>query len=185
MRPETCLPGPATSTLTLRKPPSFQSGDAYVGAFRFRFGPGLPLFKPPWGSVVAIDMTTGDHRWRAAVGSGAFPALDRLGISTRLGWPSRSFALVTKSLLLVAQMGAHQPPQPAITNPFRVTWPLTNREPKLYAFDKASGALLAEVVLPANASGAPMTFAIAGKQYVVLAVGGSNIEEELIALTLP
>jgi quinoprotein glucose dehydrogenase len=172
------------SVTSLRKP-SFESRDSYVGRVAFLSGPGVPLFKPPWGSVVAIDMTTGEHRWRAPVGSGAYPALSGLGISGRFGWPSRSFTLVTRSLLLVVQAGYHSNPRPAITDPFRTTFTLNNREPRLSAYDKATGALLAEVVLPANASGAPMTYMAGGKQYVVFPVGGATIPEELIALALP
>jgi glucose dehydrogenase len=59
------------------------------------------------------------------------------------------------------------------------------REPKLYAYDKASGRLLAQIDLPANASGAPMTYMAGGKQYVAFPIGGANITEELIALALP
>ena len=173
------------SVIALRKPPTFESRDTYVGGFTFLGGPRVPLFKPPWGSVVAIDMTTGDHRWRAPVGSGAFAVVEGLGISERLGWPSRSFALVTKTLLLVVQSGTGTGVRPAITAPFRQTFTFANREPKLYAFDKATGALIAEVAVPANATGAPMTYMAAGKQYVVFPVGGSNIPEELIALALP
>ena len=62
---------------------------------------------------------------------------------------------------------------------------LNVREPKLYAYDKASGRLLAEIDLPANASGAPMTYMAGGKQYVAFPIGGANITEELIALALP
>jgi quinoprotein glucose dehydrogenase len=62
---------------------------------------------------------------------------------------------------------------------------LNVREPKLYAYDKASGRLLAQVDLPANASGAPMTYMAGGKQYVAFLVGGSNVTEELVALALP
>jgi quinoprotein glucose dehydrogenase len=58
-------------------------------------------------------------------------------------------------------------------------------EPKLYAYDKASGKLLAQVDLPANASGAPMTYMTGGKQYVAFPIGGANVTEELIALALP
>jgi len=174
------------SVLALRKPFAGESGDTHVGSPRpFLFGPGMPLFKPPWGSVVAIDMTTGEHRWRAAVGSGAFRALDGLGISGPLGWPSRSFPLVTRSLLLVGQAGFHTSAQPALTNPFRRTFTLSNREPRLSAYDKATGALIAEVPVPGNANGAPMTYMVRGTQYIVFPVGGSNIPEELIALTLP
>src|SRR5262245_19387756 len=99
--------------------PSGKSGDRYVGSFSGLAGTaGLPLLKPPWGSVVAIDMATGEHRWRSPVGSGkayagaperiltaaaAFPELAKA--PERLGWPARSFVLVTKSLLLVVQQG--------------------------------------------------------------------------------
>ncbi|MGH8674281.1 MAG: PQQ-binding-like beta-propeller repeat protein, partial [Burkholderiales bacterium] len=144
---------------------------------------GLSLFKPPWGSVVAIDMGSGEHRWRAPVGTGdrEHRAIRHLDIKDRLGWPTRSFVLVTKSLLLVVQHGA-QIPRPAFR---RLEAELSNLEPKLYAYDKASGRLIAEIPLPANAGGAPMTYLAGGKQYVAFPVGGSNIPEELIALSLP
>ncbi len=163
------------------------SGDRYAGRFTYLSGPqGLPLFKPPWGSLVAIDMATGEHRWRAPVGSGnTFPALRALGISERLGWPLRSFALVTKSLVLTVQAGYHTNTRSSPNAPRRRIHDLNNLEPKLYAYDKATGALLAEVVLPANAGGAPITYMAGGKQYVVFPVGGSNISEELVALALP
>jgi quinoprotein glucose dehydrogenase len=160
--------------------------DVYVGRPESVVGPqGLSLFKPPWGSLVAIDMATGEHRWRAPVGTGErdHPAIRNLNIADRLGWPVRSFVLVTKSLLLVVQQGA-QVPRSTFTRG-RPVFDLTNLEPKLYAYDKASGRLVAEVPLPANASGAPMTYVTGGKQYVAFPVGGSNIPEELIALTLP
>jgi quinoprotein glucose dehydrogenase len=144
---------------------------------------GLPLLKPPWGSIAAIDLTTGEHRWRAPVGAGdrEHRALQHLSIKDGLGWPHRSFVLVTKTLLLVVQHGA-QIPRGAFR---RLEAELINVEPKLYAYDKVSGKLVAEVALPANAGGAPMTYMAGGKQYVAFPVGGSNIPEELIALVLP
>jgi quinoprotein glucose dehydrogenase len=144
---------------------------------------GLSIFKPPWGSIVAIDMSSGEHRWRAPVGTGnrEHPAIRHLGIKDRLGWPTRAFALVTKRLLLVVQLGA-QVPRGAFR---RLEAELSNLEPKFYAYDKASGRLLAEVALPANASGAPMTYMVGAKQYVAFPIGGSNLAEELIALALP
>ena len=102
----------------------------------------------------------------------------------RLGWPTRSFVLVTRSLLLVVQQGYHNRPRPALAGRSRV-YDLNILEPKLYAYDKASGRLVAELALPANASGAPMTYMAGGKQYVAFPVGGSNIPEELIAVALP
>jgi quinoprotein glucose dehydrogenase len=134
---------------------------------------------------VAIDMSTGEHRWRVPVGSGNHPAIRHLNISERLGWPTRSFVLVTKSVLLVVQSGYQSNRRPALSSPDRRVFDLNNLEPRLYAYDKSSGRLLAEVTLPANASGAPITYMAGGKQYVAFPVGGSNIAEELIALALP
>jgi len=186
------------SVVTLRQP-SGESPDPYVGSVSFLAGPGrLPIFKPPWGSVVAIDMSTGEHRWRAPVGSGRpfagapAPLLARLAAipdtptsPERLGWPRRSFVLVTKSLLLVVQQGYQSNQRRAVSSPVGQVWNLNNLEPRLYAYDKASGRLLAEIPLPANAGGAPMTYMVGGKQYVAFSIGGSDIPEELIALSLP
>ena len=56
---------------------------------------------------------------------------------------------------------------------------------KLRAYDKASGAILHELTLPANQSGVPMTYEIDGRQFIVVAVGAKNSPGELVALTLP
>jgi quinoprotein glucose dehydrogenase len=92
---------------------------------------------------------------------------------------------VTKTVVLVVQSGFQSNRQPAAFSPNRHVYDLNVREPKLYAYDETSGRLLAEVLLPANASGAPMTYLAAGKQYVAFPIGGANLTEELIALTLP
>ena len=162
------------------------SGARSAGRAQYLSGPqGLPLFKPPWGSLVAIDMSTGEHRWRSPVGSGNHPAIRHLNLSDRLGRPNRSFVLVTRSVLLVVQSGYQSNRRPAPFAPGRTVLDLNNLEPKLYAYDKASGRLLAGVTLPANASGAPMTYMAGGKQYVAFPVGGASLPEELIALALP
>jgi glucose dehydrogenase len=175
----------APHVVTLSSSARFTS-DRYVGRFEYLPGPqNLPLFKPPWGSLVAIDLSSGDHRWRSPVGSGHFPAVSDLGISERLGWPFRSFVLATKTVLLVVQSGFSSNRRPSSYTPGRQVYDLNVQEPKLYAYDKATGRLLAEVDLPANASGAPMTYMAGGKQYVAFPIGGANITEELIALSLP
>ena len=174
------------AVVTLRQPNPYESRDRYVGSFAFPLVPVLvPMLKPPWGSLVAIDMSTGEHRWRVPIGSGHGPTIQQLGIKERLGWPLRSFVLVTKSLLLVVQQGYQSNGRPAPFTPRRRVSDLNNLEPTLYAHDKASGRLVAEIPLPANAGGAPMTYMAGGKQYVVVPVGGANIREELIALALP
>jgi quinoprotein glucose dehydrogenase len=62
---------------------------------------------------------------------------------------------------------------------------LNNRDPQLWVYDKASGEMLAEIALPANATGAPITYMAGGKQYIAFPVGGGPlVEEELIAVSL-
>lgn len=89
--------------------------------------------------------------------------------------------LVTKTLLLVVQQG-YQDNERRSPLSRRLIWDLHNLEPRLYAYDKTSGRLLAEIELPANASGAPMTYIAGGKQYVTFSIGGATIPEAVIAL---
>jgi quinoprotein glucose dehydrogenase len=56
---------------------------------------------------------------------------------------------------------------------------------KLFAYDKATGEIVHSLTLPANQSGAPMTYDVGGRQYIVVAAGAKNSPGELIALTLP
>jgi quinoprotein glucose dehydrogenase len=70
---------------------------------------GLPILKPPYASLLAIDMNTGEHRWRVPLGRGPVdnPTLQELGVKGPLGNPyTRGWALVTKSLLFAVQTGA-------------------------------------------------------------------------------
>jgi quinoprotein glucose dehydrogenase len=62
---------------------------------------------------------------------------------------------------------------------------LVSDDPALQVFDKASGALVAKIALPENATGALMTYVAGGKQYVVVPIGGANLPAELVALSLP
>ena len=82
-------------------------------------------------------------------------------------------------------MGYRGVSRPAPFSPRRRVNDLFNLEPKLYAYDKTTGKLLAEIPLPANATGAPMTYMVNGKQHIAFSVGGAGISEELIALRLP
>ena len=58
-------------------------------------------------------------------------------------------------------------------------------DPKLCAYDKATGKIVGEVELPRNVTGAPMSYILNGKQFIVVPTGGSNLPAELIALSLP
>ena len=84
--------------------------------------------------------------------------------------------------MIVVQMGYYSAPRFLPANmPVR---DLHNLDPHLWVYDKSSGAMLAEMELPANATGAPMTYMAGGKQFIVLPVGGGPIPEELIAVSL-
>lgn len=152
---------------------------------------GVPLWKPPYGRMTAINMNTGEHKWMAPMGdlANSIPALQKLGLPP-LGRAARSHALLTKTLLIVAQEGSTQREEIAqsesgsqrgVTAGLR----FEVNDPKLVAYDKVTGKLVGEVALPRNATGAPMTYLLNGKQYIVVATGGSNLPAELIALCLP
>jgi quinoprotein glucose dehydrogenase len=135
---------------------------------------GLPLSKPPYGRITAIDLNTGDHRWMTPLGDGPrdHPALQGLNLP-RLGLWRRGYTITTKTLLLTLQEGSwfssEPPPYP----------------PRLRAFDKATGELLAEIDVPAHATGAPITYETGGKQYLAFPAGGGIFPPELITLSLP
>ncbi len=167
------------------KPEPWESTYDFIGKSKYLSGPrGLPLLKPPFGSIVAIDMNKGAHRWRIPVGHGeAMDAVRKLGIHQQLGLPFRSWVLVTKTVMIVVQAGYYDPPHlvPGLNMP---VLELHNFDPHLWVYDKADGKMLAEIALPANATGAPITYLASGKQYIVFPVGGGSITEELIALSL-
>ena len=165
----------APNVVTLSPPPAGVLKDRYVGQLQGLPGPhGLPLFKPPFGRLTAIDLARGEHRWMVPVGEGPrhHPLLEPLQLG-RLGWSRRSFPLATRTLLFVAQTGPAPGTQP------------TSEGPGVEVFDKTSGELIAKVALPENATGALMTYLAGGKQYVVVPIGGRGRPAELIALSLP
>ena len=132
---------------------------------------GLPLFKPPYSRLTAIDMNKGEHTWMVPLGDGkAFrnhPMLKTLNLPPLGGDSSLSGPLLTKTLLISALSSGG-----------------TKDGPRLVARDKVTGKELAWVDLPGMAIGAPMTYMIDGKQYIALTVGGEPVPE-LIAFTLP
>src|SRR6185312_4281836 len=157
----------------------------FIGLPQYLPGPrGLPLLKPPFGSVVAIDMNSGEHRWRIPVGrSNAMGSVRRLDIAKNVGLPARNWTLVTRTVMIVVPLGYFSAPRfvPEFNLPIR---DLHNLDPHLWVYDKTSGEMLAEMELPANATGAPMTYMADGKQFIVFPVGGGPLVEELIAVSL-
>ena len=91
---------------------------------------------------------------------------------------------MTKTLLFVSQEG--------LWNNMRFSedlhaaeFDIFKVEPRLRAFDKATGELIAEIDLPSNGIAAPMTYMLDGKQYVAVSVGGTDLPSELVVLALP
>jgi quinoprotein glucose dehydrogenase len=129
---------------------------------------GLPVVKPPYGRVTAIDMNRGEHLWQIANGPtpkeiAEHPALAGREIAPT-GRMTRAVTLVTKTVLFTAE-----------------GW---GGSPILRAHDKATGEVLAEIGLPGAVGGLPMTYAIDGRQFVVMSVAGER-GAELVALALP
>jgi quinoprotein glucose dehydrogenase len=138
---------------------------------------GLPLIKPPYDRITAYDMNTGDMVWQKTHSSTPdeirnHPALAGLHLP-RLGQPGRTFigVLTTKNLVVAGEGGVH-----------------TNESGKrvalLRAYDKRTGDDVGAVEMPARQTGSPMSYQIDGRQFIVLAVSGSD-GAELIAYALP
>jgi quinoprotein glucose dehydrogenase len=147
---------------------------------------GLPLFKPPYGRISAIDLDKGDIRWQVANGNGPRdnPAIAQLHLPP-LGNTGHAVPLLTKTLLFAGE-GSNASASAARTPPGMPVEITANQgEPWFRAFDKQTGAVLAEIRLPAGTTGAPMTYMQRGKQYIVVAVGGRDQDPEWVALSLP
>ena len=146
---------------------------------------GLPITKPPYGRVTAIDLNKGDVKWMSAVGDGPreHPLLKDLKLPP-LGAALRNAPMVTRSLLFTAAGqgnlggGRNLPVGGRPLSPAQPPEPL-----KLRAYDKATGALVWEFVPPSRPMASPMTYLFQGKQYLVVATG-SGATAELIAFTL-
>ncbi len=141
---------------------------------------GVPLWKPPYGRITAIDLNTGDHRWMVPMGDLNHPRLRSLGLPP-MGRPTRGHSLLTKTLLVVGQEGTTQRAEggPQAASGFEI------RDSTLRAYDKGTGKVVGEVALPRNATAAPMTYMLNGRQYIAVATGGANLPAELVVLCLP
>ncbi len=137
---------------------------------------GLPLVKPPYGSISAINLDKGEILWRIAHGETPdnirnHPLLKGLNIP-RTGRAGLIGTLVTKSLLIAGEAGL-------FTNE------KGQRGALLRAYDKATGKDAGAVYMPAGQTGSPMTYMLNGKQYIVVAISGQGYEAELLAFRLP
>jgi quinoprotein glucose dehydrogenase len=137
---------------------------------------GLPLVKPPYGSISAIDLNRGEIIWQVPHGETPdavknHPALKGLNIP-RTGRTGTAGTLVTKTLVISGETGFG-------------TTVTGQRGAMLRAYDKASGKEVGAVYMPAPQSGSPMTYMLNGRQYIVVAISGGAYSGELLALRLP
>ena len=146
----------------------------------YPFVDGLPLVKPPYGRVTAIDLDTGEHLWMSPVGRGPVnhPALRGLDLPP-LGWFDRSFPLATETVLVLATGWAR-----GLTHPGAEAF--VDLGPRLRAFDLETGAVLAEVRLRDQPGGNPISYLVDGRQYLVIPVNSDDSwAPQLLALALP
>jgi quinoprotein glucose dehydrogenase len=137
---------------------------------------GLPLIKPPYGQISAINLDTGEILWQVPHGETPdtiknHPALKGLSIP-RTGRPGNVGTLVTKTLVISGEPG------------FGITT-TGQRGAMLRAYDKKSGAEAGAVYMPAPQTGSPMTYMLNGRQYLIVAISGGSYSGELVALRLP
>jgi quinoprotein glucose dehydrogenase len=137
---------------------------------------GLPLIKPPYGRITAVDLKQGELRWQIAHGETPdnirnHPLLKGLQIP-RTGRQGRIGTLVTKSLVIAGEGGFF-------------TLPDGRRGAMLRAYDKAAGTEVGSVYMPAPQTGSPMTYMLNDRQYIVIAISGQGFPGELMAFRLP
>jgi glucose dehydrogenase len=137
---------------------------------------GLPIVKPPYGVLSAIDLKDGKLLFSVPEGDTPDniknnPLLKGLNIP-KTGQGGNVGELVTKTLVVVGE-------------PQETTQPDGTRAAKLVAYNKQTGAVEGEVLMPAHQSGSPMTYSINGKQYIVVAVSGNGEGGRYVAYTLP
>jgi quinoprotein glucose dehydrogenase len=146
---------------------------------------GLPLFKPPYFRLTAIDMSKGERLWMSPLGNGprSHPLIKDLNLGPLGGDYQRGSVLVTKTLLFVTMSALHSRGVPERA-PW-AQWADPEDEKRLmYVFDKATGTLLRSIELEGLSAAAPMTYQHRGRQYIVVATGG-GLNSEIVALGLP
>jgi quinoprotein glucose dehydrogenase len=136
---------------------------------------GLPLLKPPYGRITAINLDKGEITWQVAHGETPDnvknnPALKGLNIP-RTGRSGIIGVLTTKTLVIAGEAGFF-------------TTPSGQRGAMLRAYDKATGKEVGAVYMPAPQSGSPMTYTLNGQQYIVVAISGAGYSGELVAFRL-
>jgi quinoprotein glucose dehydrogenase len=137
---------------------------------------GLPLLKPPYGLLNAIDLDKGELKWQVPHGDTPdavrnSPLLAGKNIP-KTGQPGSVGLFVTKTLVVLGD--------PSVT-----TTPEHPRGAMLRAYDKNNGQQVGAVWMPAPQSGSPMSYMANGKQYIIVSISGGNYSGEYLAFSLP
>ncbi len=138
---------------------------------------GLPLLKPPYGTISAIDLNQGEIVWQAAHGETPdavknHPALKGLTIPRTGRANGRTGVLVMGQLVVSGEPGFG-------------TTPGGRRGSMLRAYDKMTGTEVGAVYMPAPQTGSPMTYMLNGKQYLIVPISGAGYSGEFVAFALP
>jgi quinoprotein glucose dehydrogenase len=126
-------------------------GYRFTGYRKFLDADGYPAIAPPWGTLSAIDLSTGEYAWQVPLGE--YPELAAEGVKNT---------------------GSENYGGPIVTAGGLVFIAATNFDKKFRAFDKATGELLWETMLPLAGNATPSTYAINGRQFIVVPAGGGR-----------
>jgi len=133
------------------EPPPPDMKYRFTGYHKFLDPEGYPAFAPPWGTLNAINLNTGEYVWK--INLGEYPELAAKGLKNT-GTENYGGPVVTAGGLVF--IGA------------------SDFDKKFHAYDKATGELLWEATLPFSGNATPATYAVNGRQYVVIAAGGGK-----------
>lgn len=158
-------------------PTPARGGAAAANPYQMLAVDGLPLIKPPYGTISAIDVDRGAILWQTPHGDTPdnirrYAADHHLDIGKTGQMTYNVGTLVTKTLVIAG-------------DGLITTTPEHPRGAMLRAYDKASGKQVGAVYMPAPQSGSPMTYSVNGKQYIIVAISGGNYTGEYLAFTLP
>ena len=176
-QPVVMIKGPGEGAGADSPAPAAAPGSGNAGPPRLAVD-GLPLVKPPYGTISAIDVNNGTIKWQVAHGETPdfvrnHPVIKAMGGIPRTGQSTYQIGtLVTKGLVVAGE------------NQFTRTEDRP-RGAMLRAYDKQTGKEVGAVFMPSTQSGSPMTYMVNGKQYIIVPTSGGNASGEFLAYALP
>jgi quinoprotein glucose dehydrogenase len=167
----------ADAPMPSKKPEPAAAGGGGGGGYAPLSVQGLPLIKPPYGTISAINLDRGEIVWQVAHGDTPdfvrnSPALKGMNLP-RMGQPGYNVGTLITKTLVIAGDG------------MVTTTPEHPRGAMLRAYDKLTGKEAGAVWMPAPQTGSPMTYMWNGKQYIIVAISGGVYSGEYVAYALP